>query len=152
MDTLKRALKKVRVTPTEKALQQFLQVYRITLKNRTPASQSSSEVMFACRIWSVYDRLLPKQMKPGRTTIIPTKCYNPGEVFFRIFKDNKSFWEVGMIDRRVGNMMYIVKVHNSCIKDILTNLGDAYQMRRIAVLRRKQWWMSATTLLIFQPL
>ena len=49
-------------------------------------------------------------MKPGRTNTVPTKCYNPREkVFFKIFKDNKSFGEVGMIKRRVGNMMYIIK-------------------------------------------
>ena len=31
------------------------------------------------------------------------------KAFFRIFKDNKSFWEVSTIERRIGNMMYIVK-------------------------------------------
>ena len=50
LDTLKRALKKVRATPTEKGLQQFLQVYRITLNNKMPASQSPAKMMFACRI------------------------------------------------------------------------------------------------------
>ena len=56
--------------------------------------------MFAHRIRSVYDKLLPKQTKPGRTNIVPTKRYNPGEkVFFRNFKDNKSFWVAGKIER-----------------------------------------------------
>ena len=92
VDTLKRAWKNVRATSTKKALQQFLQVYRFTPNNKTPASQSPAEVMFACRIRSVYDKLLPKQTKPGRTNIVPTKHYNPGEkVFIRIFKDNKFF-------------------------------------------------------------
>ena len=50
MDTLKRALKKASITPTEKALQQFLQVYRITCNMKTLASQSLAEVMFARRI------------------------------------------------------------------------------------------------------
>ena len=54
VDTLKRSLKKVRTTPTEKALQEFLQVYRVTLNNTTPASQSPAEVIFARRIRSVY--------------------------------------------------------------------------------------------------
>ena len=53
VDTLKRALKKVRATLTEKALQQFLQEYRITLNNKTPAPLSPAEVMFARRIQSV---------------------------------------------------------------------------------------------------
>ena len=83
--TLKIALKKVRASPTKKALQQFLQVYRITPNNKTPASQTPAKVMFACRIQSVYDILLPKQMKLGRTNTVPTKRYNPGEKVFQNF-------------------------------------------------------------------
>ena len=60
LDNLKRALKKARATRTERALQQFLQVYRIAPNNKTPASQSLAEVMFARRIRSVYSKLLPK--------------------------------------------------------------------------------------------
>ena len=67
VDTLKRVSKKVRATPTEKALQQFLQEYRITPNNK---------------IRFVYDKMLPKQTKPGRTNIVPTKRYNPGEKVF----------------------------------------------------------------------
>ena len=66
--------------------------------------------MFARRIQSVNDKLLPKQTKLGRTNIVPTKRYNPGEkVFFIIFKDNKSFGEADTIEGKVGNKMYIVK-------------------------------------------
>ena len=66
--------------------------------------------MFAPRIRSVYDKLLLIQAKPERTNIVPTKRYNPSEkFFFQKFKDNKSFGEAGTIERRVGNMMYIVK-------------------------------------------
>ena len=68
VDTLKRALKK---TKAEKALQQFHQVYRITPNKKTPASQSSAETMFARQIRSVYDKLLSKQTKSGRTCIVP---------------------------------------------------------------------------------
>ena len=38
VDTLKRATKKAKGTPTEKAFQQFLQVYRITPNKSTPSS------------------------------------------------------------------------------------------------------------------
>ena len=110
VDTLKRALKKAMATPTERALQQFLQVYGITPNTKTPASQSPVEVMFARQIGSVYDKLLPKQTKPGGTCIVLTKRDIPGDkVFFRIFKDNKSFGEMGTIEKRVGNMIYIIK-------------------------------------------
>ena len=45
-----------------------------------------------------------EQTSYQQNTIYPDK-----KVFFRIFKDNKSSWEVGTIEGRVGNMMYIVK-------------------------------------------
>ena len=91
--TLKRALKKARATPSERALQQFLQVCRITPNNKISASQSPAKVMFT---WSIYNTLLPKQMKLGTTCIISPKQHNlRGKVFFRIFK-GKSFWEMGI--------------------------------------------------------
>ena len=63
--------------------------------------------MFARR--SVYDKLLPKQTKPGRTYIVTRKRYNPGDkFFFRIFKDNKYFGDMGTIEKRVWNMIYII--------------------------------------------
>ena len=66
--------------------------------------------MFPRRIRSLYDKLPPKQTKPGRSNTVPTKRYNPGEkVFFRIFKDIKCFGEAGAIEGRVGNMMHVVK-------------------------------------------
>ena len=65
--------------------------------------------MFVCQIQSIYDKLLLKQMKHGRTCFVPPKWYNPRDkVFFRIFKDNKSFWEMRTIVKRVGNMIYII--------------------------------------------
>lgn len=63
VDTPKRALRKAYDVPTEKALQQFLQVYRITPNNDTPSALSPAEVMFARKIRSVFDKLLPKQTK-----------------------------------------------------------------------------------------
>ena len=66
--------------------------------------------MFARRIWSVYDKLLPKQTKSGWTCIVPPKRYNSGDkVFFKIFKVDKCFWEMGTIKKRVGNIIYIIK-------------------------------------------
>ena len=110
VDTLKRALKKAKGTPTDKALQQFLQVYRITPNENTPASLSPSEIMFARKIRSVFDKLLPRQTKPVRTTTVPNKRYVPGEkVYFKMFRDNKTFWELGTIEKRIGNMVYIIK-------------------------------------------
>ena len=104
VNTLKRALKKARSTLTKRALQQFLQIYRITPNNKTPTSQSSAAVMFACRIRSGYDKLLLKQTKPGRTCIVPPKWYNPRDslfqnlqrqqVFLKDGNDRKKSWEI----------------------------------------------------------
>ena len=80
VDMLKRALKKARGTPIEKALQQFLRIYRIMPNDNAPSSLLLAEVMFACKIRSVFNKLLPKQTEPGR------KRYQPEhKVFSRYF-------------------------------------------------------------------
>ena len=56
VDTLKRAIKKASGTPTVKALQQFLQVYRITPNPNTPLAVSPPKTMFA-RIRSVFYKI-----------------------------------------------------------------------------------------------
>lgn len=110
VDTLKRALKKAYGTPKEKALQQFLQVYRIMPNVNAPASLSPAEIMFARKVRSVFDKLLTKQTKQGPTSIVPRKKYSPREkVFFKMFKNNTSFWEPGTIEKRIRNMVYIIQ-------------------------------------------
>ena len=109
VDTMKRALKKAKDTPSGKALLQFLQVYRITPNENTPPQMSPVEVMFARKIRSVFDKLWPKQVKPTKTTI-PKKKYMPGEkIFFQMYKDNKTFWEQGTIKNRIGRMVYMAE-------------------------------------------
>ena len=56
VDTLKRALKKALGTPKDRALQQFLLVYRITPNPNTPKGRSPAETMFARKIKSVFDK------------------------------------------------------------------------------------------------
>ena len=73
VDTLKPLLKKVSGTPTYKALYQFLQVYRITSNPNAPLAVSPAETMFARKIGSVFDKLLPKQNKLRKTTLAPKK-------------------------------------------------------------------------------
>ena len=109
VDTLKRALKKAPGTPSEKALQQFLQVYWITPNPSTPDATLPAETMFARKIRPVFEKLLPKQASLGRTTTVPIKRYNPGDkVFFKAYSNNTSFWELGKIDKRIGNTTYII--------------------------------------------
>ena len=109
VDTLKRALKKAKDTPSGKALQQFLQVYCITPNENTSSQISQAEVMFARKIWPIFDKLLPKQVKPAKTTVLKKK-YMPGEkIFFQMHEDNKTFWEQRTIKNRIGRMVYMVE-------------------------------------------
>ena len=108
VDTLKRDLKKARATPNEKALQQFLQVYRITPNNKTPASQSPAKVMFVYKIWSIFDKLLMKQMKPGRTCIVPPKRYNSGDSLFQNLQRQQIFLGDGNNRKKELGTWYIL--------------------------------------------
>ena len=127
VDTMKRSLKKARGTPTEKALQQFLQVYRITPNTNTPGSLPPAEVMFARKIKSVFDKLLPTQVKPPRSTSLPTKHYNPGDkVYFKEYKNNKSFWEPGEILHRIGRMVYIIQGQKNAHKRHLNQIRKCH--------------------------
>ena len=59
---------------TDKALQQFLQVgHRIKPNPNTPLAVSPAETMFARKVRSVFDKLLPKQNKLRKTTLAPKK-------------------------------------------------------------------------------
>ena len=85
VDTLKRALRKAQGTLTDRALQQFLQVYRITSNPNTPMGRSPKETMFARKIRSVFDKLIPKQARFKKTVTLPKKCYACGEkVLFKV--------------------------------------------------------------------
>ena len=110
VDTLKQPLKKASGTPTDKALQQFLQVYRITHNPNTPLVVSAAETRFARKIKSVFDKLLAKQNKPRKTILVPKKRFNPEEkIYFKKYQNNTSCWERGMIKKRIGDMVYIVE-------------------------------------------
>ena len=98
---------------------------------KTPSSRSPAEVMLALRIQSVYDKLLPKQTKPATASILPTKYTTHDRKFNLKFKDNKSFWEAGTIEKRNGNLIYIVKGpkfthkrHLNQVKKRSTNVPD----------------------------
>ena len=59
---------------------------------------------------SVFEKLLPRQTAQNRTSIVPLKKYNLGDkVYFKHFKNNVSFWELGKIIKRIGNVIYIIQ-------------------------------------------
>ena len=61
IDTFKRVLRK------------FLQVYGVTPNKNAPFAMRPEKVMFAWKMKSVFDKLLPNQSKPGRTKKVTRK-------------------------------------------------------------------------------
>ena len=118
VDTFKRAIKKNSGMDTDEAsLQQFLSVYRITPNPNTVSGKSPAELMFSRKIRSVFDRLLPVRKntkfvnnKYKNTETNSTRKFRRGEkVFFLVYRGGKEFWEDGVIEKRIGNVLYMVK-------------------------------------------
>ena len=101
VDTLKRALKKARGTPTKKGLQLFLQVYRITPNKSAPSALSPAEIMFARRIRSVFDKLIPSKKSHSPSIIVPWRKFNTNK---------KVFYKNLKITRLLGNLKLLRSV------------------------------------------
>jgi hypothetical protein len=110
VDTFKRALKKASGSPTDKAIQQFLQVYRVTPNANIETSKTPAEVMFGRKVRSIFHKLLPSQDRGNLKRPITKKRYKVGEkVFFKVHRNNRTFWESGTVDKQIGNMVYMIK-------------------------------------------
>ena len=60
--------------------------------------RSPAETMFARKIRSVFDKLIPRQTRFKKTVSLPKKRYTGGEkVLFKVYKNNITFWEVGTV-------------------------------------------------------
>ena len=93
-----------------RVLKFFLSVYRITPNPNTNAGLSPAELMFALKIRSVFDRILPSTTKTTATREnLSARFYKPGDkILFLNYGIGKSFWE-GIILKRIGHMLYSVK-------------------------------------------
>ena len=110
VDTFERALRKAKGTPTDKAIQEFLQVYRVTPNPNTSSALTPAEAMFARKVRPVYNKLLPGQNKTKRRSEAAKQRFGIGEKgFFLMYQDNKTYWEVGTVEKRIGNVVYLVK-------------------------------------------
>ena len=70
----------------------------------------SPETMFARKIRSVFDKLIPRQVRFKKTVTLPKKRYACGEKeLYKIYKNNITFWEVGTVKQRVGELVYIIQ-------------------------------------------
>ena len=111
VDTFKRALKKKPKdsTPKRKALKLFLMVYRITPNQNIKGNLSPAEIMYARKIRSVFDRLLPNR-KNYMKIKTNYKSYKEGDkVFFRNYWAGKCFWDDGIVTRRIRRVFYIIQ-------------------------------------------
>ena len=67
--------------------------------------------MFTRKIRTVFDKLVPRRVRFKKTVTPPKKKrYACGEkVLFKIYKSNMTFWEVGTVKQRVGELVYIMQ-------------------------------------------
>ena len=79
--------------------------------NCVSAGLSPAELMFARKIRSVFDRILPNTNKTTATRENPsTRFYKPGDkILFLNYRTGKSFWEEGIIMKRIGHVLYSVR-------------------------------------------
>ena len=71
---------------------------------------AKSETMFARKVKSVFDKPIPRQAKFKKTVSHHKKYFYPGDkVLFNAYKNNVTFWEVGTIKQRIGELVYIVQ-------------------------------------------
>ena len=108
VDTFKRVLRKARDTPTDKAIQQFLQVYRVTPNKNAPSATTPAKVMFARKIKSVFDKILPDQSKPGHTNKVTRKQYKKK---WKSFLPHVSKQQVLLGDRYSGQTDWKHDIH-----------------------------------------
>ena len=124
----------------------LLRIKNCQLHNRQPKWYLHVEYGMCTTNYKFNKRSQEEQISYQQNAIIPEKKY-----FSKFLKTiNLSGRQVRSREEQ-GNWCTLYRVHNSRIKYIWTNLKNAYRMRQIAVLQKKQWWVSSTTLLIFQP-
>ena len=91
VDTFKQALKKTDGNKFIDDIPQFLKVYRVTPNPSTNSGFSQAELMFARKIRSVFDKLLPKENKKQIKKKTDAKSYIPGEnIFFKEYRNGEK--------------------------------------------------------------
>ena len=72
---------------------------------------SPTDLMFVRKIRSIFDKLIPSKKGNKKKKInISNKTYSPGEeIYFLNYHLGKATWLEGIIEKRIGNLMYIIK-------------------------------------------
>ena len=85
--------------------------------------RSPTETIFARKIRSEFDKLIPRYARFKKTVTLPKKRYACGEkVLFKIYKNSMTFWEVGRVKQGVGELVYIIQGPNNIHKRHLNQL------------------------------
>ena len=90
-----------------KALRQIGRCNRITPNPNTPMGRSPAETMFARKIRSVFDKLIPRQARFKKTLTLPKKRYACSEkVLLKIYKNDMTFWEMSTVKQSGRTSLY----------------------------------------------
>ena len=102
-------------------------VYRIMPNQNIKGNLSPAEIMYARKIHSVFDRLLPNRKKTYTKIKMNYKSYKEGnKVFFRNYRAGKCFWEDGIVTRRIGRVIYINQGSKFVCKRHINQLRPRY--------------------------
>ena len=88
---------------------------RTNLRKQKQCSQEKSK--------SVFDKLISRQAKFKKNVSPHKKHFYPGDkVLFKAYKNNITFWEVGTIKQRIGELVYIVQGPKNTLKRHMNQL------------------------------
>ena len=72
--------------------------------------RSPAEIMFARKIRSVFDKLIPRQARFTKTSsFLKKRCACGKKVLFEVYKNDLTFWEVVTVKQRMGELVYIIQ-------------------------------------------
>ncbi|XP_040169841.1 uncharacterized protein K02A2.6-like [Anopheles arabiensis] len=160
VDTFKRAVKKIREGRGEmhEALDEFLFTYRNT-PNRILDQKSPGEMMLNRKVRTSLEMLRPsfRDIRPADPVVADEATRRSFSINDRVYakRYHRNGWEwvSGVVDKRVGNVMYMVKIDGKTLRyhvnqlrmrNAETNEGRTQQPMPLNVLL-DAWDMSGTT-------
>ena len=160
VDTFKRAVKKIREGRGEmhEALDEFLFTYRNT-PNRILDQKSPGEMMLNRKVRTSLEMLRPsfRDIRPADPVVADEatrRSFSINDcVYAKRYHRNGWEWVSGVVDKRVGNVMYMVKIDGKTLRyhvnqlrmrNAETNEGRTQQPMPLNVLL-DAWDMSGTT-------
>lgn len=93
----------------EGALQELLYVYHVTPNPNTPAGMIPAVLMFARKIKSDFDNLLPSKKRKIARQNTARYFIIDGKVFVMAYKNGNQGEEDGVIAKHIGKRLYLVK-------------------------------------------